>query len=288
MKKLTFLAALAMATALATGAQAQQPASKPVEAGKPVDMGKPAEAAAPVKPPKIMVNGVAIPASRFDLMTKAQMSRGQADSPDLQKNVKAALIRGEVVYQEALKAGLDKDPAYTAQIDLIRQQLLFRTFIENWMKNNPVKDEALKAEYNSKLKEMGEKEYKAQHILVETEDEAKQIIAQIKKGGDFAKIAKEKSKDTGSKENGGDLGWNAPGGFVKPFSDAMVALKKGELSAQPVKSQFGFHVIKLEDSRAAKPPPFEEVKERIRQAQQQAALEKYLGDLQTKAKVDEK
>ncbi len=249
---------------------------------------KPAAAAAPAKPVKITVNGVAIPASRFQILTQQATGQGQPDGAQLQAQIKDNLVKGEIVAQEAIKAGLDKSPEITEQLDLVKHQLLVRAYVSDFMKKNPIKDDVLKAEYNKAKSAEGDKEYKAQHILVEDEKEAKDLIAQIKKGGSFDKLAKEKSKDAGSKDQGGKLEWTMPTNFVKPFSDAMVKLKKGDMTQEPVKTPYGYHIIKLEDTRAAKVPSFDEVKDKIRQTQQQALITKMLEDLRTKAKVEEK
>ena len=249
---------------------------------------KPAAAAAPAKPAKITVNGVLIPASRFSIMTQQAAGQGQADNPQIQAQIKDNLVKGEIVAQEAVKAGFDKNPEITEQLDFVKQQLLVRAYIADFMKKNPVKDEALKAEYEKAKSAEGDKEYKAQHILVEGEKDAKDLITQIKKGGNFDKLAKEKSKDAGSKDQGGKLEWTMPGNFVKPFSEAMVKLKKGEMTQEPVKTPYGYHIIKLEDTRSAKVPTFDEVKEKIRQSQQQAMMTKMLDELRAKAKVEEK
>ena len=252
------------------------------------DSKAPAAAPAAAKPPKITVNGVTIPASRFAIMTQQAAGQGQADNPQVQAQIKDNLIKGEVVAQEAMKAGMDKSPEVMDQLDFVKQQLLVRAYVADYMKKNPIKDEALKAEYNKAKSAEGDKEYKAQHILVEDEKDAKNLIAQIKKGGNFDKLAKEKSKDAGSKDQGGKLEWTMPGNFVKPFSEAMVKLKKGEMTQEPVKTPYGYHIIKLEDTRGAKVPTFDEVKDKIRQSQQQAMMTKLLDDLRAKAKVDEK
>ena len=249
---------------------------------------KPAAVAAPVKPLKITVNGAAIPASRFQILTQQATGQGQPDSPQLQAQIKDNLVKGEIVAQEAVKIGLDKNPEITEQLDLVKHQLLVRAYVTDFMKKNPIKDDVLKAEYNKVKSTEGDKEYKAQHILVEGEKEAKDLIAQIKKGASFDKLAKEKSKDAGSKEQGGKLEWTMPTNFVKPFSDAMIKLKKGDMTQEPVKTPYGYHIIKLDDTRAAKVPSFDEVKDKIRQTQQQALITKMLEDLRAKAKVDEK
>ena len=281
---LTLLLAGLLATAAGYAEDAKPAAEKPAAA----PAAAPAPAPAPAKPVKITVNGVTIPASRFQILTQQATSQGQPDSPALQAQIKDNLVKGEIVAQEAMKAGLDKSPEITDQLDLVKHQLLVRAFVGDYMKKNPVKDEALKAEYNKAKSAEGDKEYKAQHILVEDEKEAKDLIAQIKKGASFDKLAKEKSKDAGSKEQGGKLEWTMPTNFVKPFSDAMVKLKKGDMTQEPVKTPYGYHIIKLEDTRAAKVPTFEEVKDKIRQSQQQALITKMLDDLRTKAKVEEK
>ena len=252
------------------------------------DSKAPAAAPAAAKPPKITVNGVTIPVSRFAIMTQQAAGQGQADNSQVQAQIKDNLIKGEIVAQEAMKAGMDKSPEVMDQLDFVKQQLLVRAYVADYMKKNPIKDEALKAEYNKAKSLEGDKEYKAQHILVEDEKDAKNLIAQIKKGGNFDKLAKEKSKDAGSKDQGGKLEWTMPGNFVKPFSDAMVKLKKGEMTQEPVKTPYGYHIIKLEDTRGAKVPTFDEVKDKIRQSQQQTMMTKMLDDLRAKAKVDEK
>ena len=252
------------------------------------DSKAPAAAPAAAKPPKITVNGVTIPVSRFAIMTQQAAGQGQADNSQVQAQIKDNLIKGEIVAQEAMKAGMDKSPEVMDQLDFVKQQLLVRAYVADYMKKNPIKDEALKAEYNKAKSLEGDKEYKAQHILVEDEKDAKNLIAQIKKGGNFDKLAKEKSKDAGSKDQGGKLEWTMPGNFVKPFSEAMVKLKKGEMTQEPVKTPYGYHIIKLEDTRGAKVPTFDEVKDKIRQSQQQTMMTKMLDDLRAKAKVDEK
>ena len=256
-----------------------------------------AKSAPPVKSGRLTVNGVAIPQARIDFMIKsAQAQQGQnhgqgaplPDSPELQAAARENLISLEILSQAAIKAGVDKDKEVQAQIDLRRQQALANGYIANYVKKNPIKDEALKAEYEKLKAQLGDKEYKARHILVAKEEEAKEIIEQLKKGGDFEKLAKEKSIDTGSKENGGDLDWNSPSRYVKPFAEALVALTKGQYTQQPVKSDFGFHVIRLDDTRELKAPAFDEMKENFRQRAQQQQVEKMVSDLRAKAKIEER
>jgi len=233
------------------------------------------------------VNGKAIKQSLYDFISKDAAARGQTVDANVREIIINKLISSELVYQEAQRIGLDKQPDYVAKEELGRRELLVNTFLQDYLKKNPVSDADTKAAYEKFKTEMGDKEYSARHILVATEAEAKDVIAQLGKGGDFAKIAKEKSKDPGSKDKGGDLGWFSPGGMVKPFSEAVVALKKGTVTATPVQTQFGWHVIKLEDTRTAQPPAYDKVKENLQKTLQQRQLEKLLADLRSKAKIVE-
>ena len=205
----------------------------------------------------------------------------------MRAQIKDNLIKGEIVAQEAMKIGLDKNPEVVQQLDMIKQQLLVRAYVSDYVKKNAVKDETLKAEYDKVRATQGDKEVKVQHILVEDEKDAKDLIAQIKKGGSMDKLAKEKSKDAGSKDQNGKLEWAMPSNFVKPFSDAVLKLKKGEMTQEPVKTPYGYHIIKLDDTRTAKVPGFDEVKDKIRQSQQQEQITAMLEALRKKATVKE-
>ncbi len=166
-----------------------------------------------------------------------------------------------------------------------RRELLTSTFLQDYVKKNPVSDAETKAAYEEYKKAYGDKEYNARHILVKTEAEAVEIIGKLNKGGDFAKIAKEKSEDQGSKDKGGDLGWFSPATMVKPFSDAVGKLAKGAVTAEPVQTQFGWHVIKNVDTRVAQPLAYDKVKEGLQKNLQQRNLEKMMADLRSKAKI---
>ncbi len=233
------------------------------------------------------VNGTPISQARFDFLLKQSQQQGQADSPELRKKIIENLITEEILTQEALKKGMDKLADVVTQIDLARQNILINAYVKDYVKNNPIGDDVLKAEYDKIKAQMGDKEYHARHILVATEAEAKDIIAKLKKGEKFEKLA-EKSKDMGSKTKGGDLGWSSPANFVPEFSAAMTKLQKGQYTTEPVKSQFGWHVIQLEDTRPMKVPSFDEVKENLRQRAQQQQIEKMISDLRAKAKIEEK
>jgi peptidyl-prolyl cis-trans isomerase C len=231
-----------------------------------------------------VVNGKAVPSSRADAMIKQMSQQGQQDSPQLRAMVKEELITREVMLQEADKQGLSNSPEVKSQLDLARQSIVVRALVQDYFKKNPVKESDMKAEYDKFKTQAGDKEYHARHILVEKEDDAKAIITKLKGGAKFEELAKQ-SKDTGSAANGGDLDWASPVSFVKPFSDAMVALKKGQVTDTPVKSQFGYHVIRLDDVRDAKIPAFEEVKPQIAEQLQQQKLQAYQMDLRKKAKI---
>jgi peptidyl-prolyl cis-trans isomerase C len=244
--------------------------------------------AAPAAGAKIVVNGVTIPQSRIDMMNKELNASGQPDTPERQKAVREELINREVLVQAAQKRGLDKNPEVAAQMELARQSVLVRALFESEVKAKPITDADLQKQYEDFKKSMGENEYKVRHILVDKEDDAKAIIADLGKGGDFAKIAKEKSKDPGSKDNGGDLDWGPSARYVKPFADAITKMKKGELTTAPVKTDFGYHVIRLDDVRPLKVPAYDELKEQFRQRAQQQQIQKMVMDLRSKAKVEER
>lgn len=237
---------------------------------------------------KISVNGVIIPQAYFDAMNRERELAGQPSSPEVTNAIKEELVSREVLTQAAKKKGLDKSANVAAQMEMARQAVLIRAYFDDYVKANPVTDAQLKTVYDAQVAQMGDKEYKARHILVETEDEAKTIIASLKRGDAFEKLAKEKSKDTGSKEQGGDLDWGPAGRYVPEFGNAMKALQKGQTTDTPVKSPFGFHVIRLDDSRAMKIPAFDEVKENLRQRAQQEQVGKLVNDLKSKAKIDDK
>lgn len=234
----------------------------------------------------VKVNGKEIPQSRIDAGVKSRIAQGQPDTPELRNNVRDALINQEVIAQEAIKKGLNKKPDVAAAIEINRQDILVNAYVQDYLQKNPVNDDTLKKEYDRIKSQLGGKEYKARHILVENEGEAKDIIAQVKKGASFEKLAAERSKDTGTKDKGGDLEWNVPGNFVKPFGDAMAKLKKGQMTETPVQSNFGWHVIRLEDERPFQPPAFEAVKQNLQRNVQQQMVQKVLADLRSKAKIE--
>lgn len=236
------------------------------------------------------VNGVVIPQSRMDMFVRDLTAQGRPDTPELRAAIKQELINRELLAQEAARRGLEKTPEIAAQIDIARQSVLARAVMQEAMRTSPVTEEVMRKEYERIKSQLGTREYKPRHILVEKEDEAKDIIAQIKKGASFEKLASEKSKDTGTKMRGGELDWTRPDSVVRPFADALARLKKGQLTDDPVQTQFGWHVIRLDDERALKVPGYDEVKGNIQaqlqQRQQQQAQGKILNDLRAKAKIE--
>jgi peptidyl-prolyl cis-trans isomerase C len=231
-----------------------------------------------------VVNGKAIPTARVDSMVKQMVQQGQKDSPEMRAMIKDELINREVLAQEADRQGVSARPEIKSQIDLARQSIIIRALAQEFVAKNPVSDDEMKAEYDKFKGQTSGKEYHARHILVEKEDEAKALITKLKGGAKFDQLAAQ-SKDQGSAKQGGDLGWAPPDAFVKPFSDAMVALKAGEITQTPVQTQFGYHVIKLEEVRDAQMPAFDEVKGQIAESLQQRKLQQFQQDLKKKAKI---
>ncbi|MGX4643031.1 peptidylprolyl isomerase [Massilia sp. SYSU DXS3249] len=231
------------------------------------------------------VNGKAIPASRVDQMVKQVVAQGRAtDTPQLREMIKKELVGREVLIQEADKQGLGNRADVKAAIDNARQSIIINAMLADYVKKNPVKDAEIKAEYDKAKAGAPDKEYHARHILVEKEEDAKAIITKLKGGAKFDELAKQ-SKDPGSAANGGDLGWTDPTRFVPEFSKAMVALQKGGITDTPVKTQFGFHVIKLEDVRPVQIPALDQVKQQVSEQIQQRKLAEYRDSLMKKAKV---
>jgi peptidyl-prolyl cis-trans isomerase C len=231
------------------------------------------------------VNGKPIKQSLMDYYIKDVTASGQKVDDNLRNIIVDKLITSELLIQEAQKAGIDKTSDFIAREELMRREMLANAYLQDYIKKNPIDDKTLQAEYDKFKAQMGDKEYKASHILVKTEQEAKDVIAQLAKGGDFARIAREKSLDPGSKEKGGDLGWFPPNAMLKPFSEAVTKLQKGLYTTVPVQTQFGWHVIKLEDTRDAQPPAFDKVKDELRKNMQKQQLQKMIGDLRAKAKI---
>ena len=269
------LAALSLCVSAAAWAQAGE--SKTEAATQAKEGAKEAE-----KP--VIVNGKAIPKSRLDYIVKQRSAQGQPDNEQTRRMIMDNLITQEVVAQEADRKGIAKGPDVRVQLDLMRQQVLAQALIQDYLKTHPVKDEQMQAEYNKLKAARGDKEYKARHILVDKDTEANDIIAQLKKGAKFEDLAKQ-SKDPGSRDKGGDLDWNSPATFVKPFAEALTKLEKGKFTETPVQTQFGWHVIQLDDVRTQPFPPYETVKQQLQSRMQEQEVQKYVTELRAKAKI---
>ena len=239
-----------------------------------------------------IVNGKAVPKARVEALIKqvsAQAAaQGQQLPPDIEQRARDKVVLDEIYLQEAEKRGLAANPEYKVQMEQARQAVLVQTLFNDFQKKNVVSAAEIQAEYEKFKGQSGGTEYRARHILVEKEDDAKAVVAKIKAGAKFEDVAKKESKDPGSGENGGDLDFASPGSYVPEFSQAMVKLKKGEMTETPVKSQFGFHIIKLEDTRDAKFPPIEEVRGQIEQRLVQMKMSAFRDEIRARAKTDYK
>ena len=233
-----------------------------------------------------IVNGKAVPSDRVDILAEQIKRSGRQITPEMQGQLKEEVIAREIFVQEAQSRGLDATDDYKNQLELTRQSILIRELFADFQKKNPVTDEEVKAEYDKFAAANAGKEYHAHHILVEKEDQAKAIIARLKKGAKFEDIAKKESKDPGSGAKGGDLDWANPSNYVKEFSDALVGLSKGKFTETPVKTQFGYHIIRLDDVRDMQLPKFDDVKPQIAQQLMQQKMSKFQEELRSKAKVE--
>jgi peptidyl-prolyl cis-trans isomerase C len=277
-KLLTAAATLTLASALSSFAVAQTPAKKPTT---------PAAPTAPVSTAAGKTAGNEyVSQAQLDLIVKERVAQGQPDTPELRAFLRDELINRELFVRAAKAKNLDKTTEMKTQMQVAADSVLIRSYIADVLKATPVGEDVLKKEYETIKSGLGDKEYRARHILVEKKEEADALIKQLQGGGKFDDLAKANSKDPGSKENGGDLDWAVPSNYVKPFADAMIALEKGKYTAQPVQSPFGFHVIKLDDVREAKAPPYDEVKPQLAQRLQGQVVEKHLLELRTKAGVN--
>lgn len=258
-----------------------------LSACNPDDKAKSAAGPAVKEAVAATVNGIAISKNRVDMIVKQGLASGQPDSPELRKGIIDKLAMQTLIAEEAVKKGLDKSAEVLDQIDLTRQSILANAYVQDLLKNSAASEEALKAEYEKIKATISGTEYKARHILVEKEGEAKEIIAKLKKDpASFAKLAMDKSKDTGSKASGGELGWFDLSRMVPEFGAAVSRLDKGAITQEPVKTQYGYHVIQVEDSKPIEAPPFEEVKPQLAQHLQQQSVKKQMDDLKAKAKIE--
>jgi peptidyl-prolyl cis-trans isomerase C len=240
----------------------------------------------PAKPAAVAtVNGVSVPQSRMNLMMQRQGQRGMPDNDQTRAMVREELINREIIAQEAQRSGVGKRPEVQTQLDFARQEILVNAYITDWVRKNPLTDAEVQKEYERVKSHAGDKEYRARHILVETEEQATSLIAELKKGGKFEDLASKNSKDTGSAQRGGDLDWAVPSTYDPKFSEAMVKLEKGKYTEQPVRTRFGYHIIRLDDVRATSFPALAEARPRIQQTLMQGRLEELVKSLRSKAKI---
>jgi peptidyl-prolyl cis-trans isomerase C len=281
--------ALALAQAAPQGeappaASTDKPAAKASDKPAAKSAGK--ASAKPAAGSVATVNGVAVPRSRIDLMMRQQAQRGGQDNDQMRALMREELINRELIAQEAGRSGIAKSSDVQAQLDLVRQEIVVGAYIRDWVGKHPITDADVQKEYDRAKAQAGDKEYRARHILLESEDQAKGMIAELKKGGKFDELATKNSKDGGTATRGGDLDWNVPGAYDRAFSDAMVKLEKGKYTETPVQTRFGYHVILLEDVRPVKFPGLAEVKPRLQQQLVQAKIEELVKGLRAKAKIE--
>ncbi len=235
-----------------------------------------------------IVNGKAVPKTRLTTLLQQASRSGQPVSPEMEARARDEVVLREIFAQEAEKRGLAATPDYKAQLELLRQTVLIRELFNDFQAKNPVSEADARAEYEKVKASASGTEYRARHILVEKEEDARRLIADLKSGAKFEDLAKKNSKDPGSAENGGDLDFAKPDAYVPEFGKAMAALKKGEMTMEPVKTQFGYHIIKLEDTREAQFPAFDEVKAQLMQRITQAKVQEFQDKLKSAAKTDYK
>ncbi|AXF14319.1 peptidylprolyl isomerase [Paraburkholderia caledonica] len=232
-----------------------------------------------------VVNGTPIPKARADALIDQLVHQGQQNTPQLQMAVREELVNREILMQEALRRGLPNRPDIKAQIAVAQQTVVLRALIEDFVKKNTPSDAEVTARYNALIKDAGGKEYHLHHILVDNEQQAKDLIAKIKGGASFEDLAKQFSKDPGSGKNGGDLDWSDPKAYVPEFAEAATHLQKGQMSDTPVHTQFGWHIIRVDDVRSITPPPLEQVRPQIVQQIQQEKLQAFEEGLRKNAKI---
>lgn len=269
------LLALALVIPLQVGAQPKD------------DKGAAANAAA-------TVNGKVISKARVDYILRQRANQpgqpGHPQQPALEneqarKAILEDLITREVIVQEADRSGITRRSDSQTQLELARQQVVIQLFVQNYFRIHPIADDAIKAEYTKVRAQRGDREYKARHILVDSENEAKDLIGKLKKGDKFEELAKL-SKDASNRDRGGDLDWAPASNYVKPFADALVKLEKGKVSDTPVQTQFGWHVIQLDDLRQANFPEYEKVKQQIQNALQEREIQRVARELRAKARIE--
>jgi peptidyl-prolyl cis-trans isomerase C len=256
--------------------------SGPALAQTPAKESKPAAKDGPLA----TVNGTQVPRTRADLVVRQQVERGAPDNDQLRAQVREALINNELLIQEANRSGVSKKAEVQQQVDLARQEVIANAMVAEYLRTHPIADADIQKEYDRAKASTGDKEYKARHILVANEDDAKSVLADLKKGTKFEEIAQKRSLDEGTRPRGGDLDWNVPSNFDKAFADAMVKLEKGKMTEAPVHSRFGYHIIQLDDVRPVNFPPMAQVKPQIQQRLVAQRVDVLIKDLRAKAKIE--
>ena len=280
MNKRIFALAWLLPALLCAPALAQLPTKEPAKAA-PREAAKPAATG-----PVATVNGVQIPRQRAEAFVRLQTARGAQDNEQLRAQVRELLINNELLVQEANRSGLAKKADVQQQIELNRLEIVANAVIAEFLRTNPVSDAEVQKEYDRAKAQTGDREYKARHILVAAEDDAKSVLADLKKGAKFEEIAQKRSLDEGTRPKGGDLDWNVPSNFDKAFSDAMVKLEKGKMTEAPVRSRFGFHIIQLDDVRAVTFPALAQVRPQVQQRLVEQKIQGMVRDLRAKAKIE--
>ena len=251
------------------------------------DPAKPAAAAPAATGPVATVNGIAIPRSRMDTILRIQRERGVADNEQVRAQIREILINNELLNQEANRAGLLKKPELQQQLEMSRAELIANAQVQEHLRAHPVGAADVQKEYERlKTQSASEREYKARHILVANEADANAVLAELKKGGKFEEIAQKRSLDEGTRPRGGELDWTVPANLEKSFADAMVRLEKGKTTETPVRTRYGFHIVRLDDTRQMKIPEFEQVRAQLQQRMVQQRIEGYLRELRGKAKIE--
>jgi peptidyl-prolyl cis-trans isomerase C len=231
------------------------------------------------------VNGHKVTQSQLEIAAAQSKINVNEITPEQKKLLTEALVNRQLVLNEAIKANYDKDPDIAARVKALTDSYIAANYLATVAEKLQSSEDEMKAYYDKNVVPNTPKEYKARHILVKTEDEAKALIKEIEGGAGFSKLAKEKSTDTGSASKGGDLGWFTEQDMVASFSKAVAGLKKGELAKTPVNSQFGWHIIILDDERTSPPPEFSAVRENIDKVLIKVKLNQYLSDLNANAKI---
>jgi peptidyl-prolyl cis-trans isomerase C len=276
MNRLITAAVLAASAPFAVAQAPAKPQALPTrEAAKPAPAG-----------PLATVNGVAIPRQRADMIAQQRIQQGAADSEQLRAMIREELINREIIMQEANRTGFAKRPEVQQEVDFARQSVIVQAYLRDWVRQHPVTDAEVQKEYERAKQQTGTTEYRARHILVGSEDEAKKLLAELRGGAKFEDLAAKHSMDEGTRMRGGDLDWNVPATFDKEFASAMVKLEKGTTTSAPVRTRFGFHIIRLDDVRPVNFPPLAQVRPQIEQRLLQQKVENLVREMRAKAKIE--